>query len=237
MRKLNVGVVIGILLVAGTAWSSPLFLTVNDPSFETPVLSAANAVTPEGAQGWFAFNQIFAGTGWRTDAGTNTAGILQPILGASPLAFTTMAATAGSGSQVAFARAGGFIYQDLVALNSFGSFTVTVDVGRNATVASAPYTISLLSVASGGSTTVLGSMTGDVSTIAAGNWASQSFTFSGPTITNQMLRVQLSSAAGQVDFDNVSVHNNAPEIGGSAVFWTMFGVAGLFLYGKKRLAA
>jgi hypothetical protein len=240
MSKLNVGVVLGILLIASTAWSSPLFLNVNNPSFENPgVLTIPGVINNVGGKGAFAYNTIF---GW-TVSQNSTGGTYSPNPANDPFSLnatatgTHVASGANGvpgGTQVAFLTTGATMFQDLVALNSFGSFTLTVDVGRRTDVVdpTTPYTIALMT--SGGST--LKTLSGTLADLDSGFFSARTLTYTGATPVNQSLRVEF-SAGGLIAFDNVSVLNNAPEIGGSAVFWTMFGVAGLFIYGKKRLAA
>lgn len=245
MSKLNVGVVLGILLFTGMAWSSPILLNVTNASFESSQLVLGGPGVTTFPQGLVAYSI----PGW-TISGTGRAGTYQPNastpftanMGAAATNLATGAAgvTPNNGlTQLAFlsgaAGPAGIMFQDLVALNSFGSFTLTVDVGHRSDVVDAPFSIILMS--SGGTPLASIDTTLSAAGIGSGLWRELTLTYTGVTPVNDKLRVEFSASAGQVGFDNVSVLNDVPEIGGSAVFWTMFGVAGLFIYGKKRLAA
>jgi hypothetical protein len=226
MFKLNVGMVLGTLLLAAPAWSS--LIVVNNFSFEASLVSPTST-----GFGPYTLNI----PSWIT---TGTAGTFQP--NTNPVG--PFALNAGSpvptgptgvpdGVQVGFLQFGGSIFQDLTPIAGTGSYQVSVDVGHRTDVVSGAYTISLST--SGG--TPLASFTGDISSIASGAWARETVTFEGaPIPVGQSLRLTLSAPGGQVAFDNVEAYT-APEIGGSAVFWTMFGVAGFWIYRKKRSVA
>jgi len=244
MFKLKIGVVLGILLIAGTAWSTPLYLTVNNASFEEPQLDRTNATL--GPQGYYA-PSIFA---WNY---TGAAGTFQPNQENGPAFLANQIETGGHlatgatgvvaatnpvspwNTQVAYLMNGGAMYQDIATLNAFGSFTVTVDVGHKSDIPdTGTWDIALTSSVTN---TLLARLSGDLSGIGPGLWAAKTFTYTGATPVDEQLRIVITAAGRQVDFDNVSVLNNAPEIGGSSVFWTMVGVAGFWIYRKKRLVA
>jgi hypothetical protein len=236
MFKLNVGVVLGIVLLAGTAWSSPL--TVSNFSFESPVLVSGATGVAVGAHGIFEFGNLILGgiPGWTITSAASTTGILQPN-NIVPTIFTanvggpvaTGATGVPDGVQVGFLMNGGTIFQDLTPIAGNGFYSVTVDVGHRTDTASGGYSIMLSSGA-----TTLATFTGDISTIASGAWAQETVTYSGAAVPS--LRLTLAATGGQVAFDNVQALG-APEIGGSAIFWTMLGVAGFWIYRKKRLVA
>lgn len=239
MFKLNVGMVLGTLLLAAPAWSS--LIIVSNGSFENPALVAGNpGVVSSFANGLFEFGDLIGGgiPGWTITSGASNTGIYKPsVLGPFTLNAGSPVPTGPTGVpdgvQVGFLRSGGSIFQDLTPIAGTGSYQVSVDVGHRTDVVSGAYTISLST--SGG--TPLASFTGDISSIASGAWARETVTFEGaPIPVGQSLRLTLSAPGGQVAFDNVEAYT-APEIGGSAVFWTMFGVAGFWIYRKKRSVA
>lgn len=249
MFKLNVGVVLGIVLFAAPAWSS--LITVNNFSFEKPPLvQGGEGVTSFGAglytstiQDW----TFLTGTGgtylptavapagnFYANAGaphvpTNGAGIVPSTDGAA---------------QVAFLKDGATIYQNLGQLlgGSLG-YSLTVDIGHRYEITSTlSYSIMLQAFdTSTLATTTLATLPGTLSSIDKGYWTEKTLYFTGSDLAyaGQTLRVALSASGGdnQVNFDNVQVDSGVPEIGGSAVFWTMFGVAGFWIYRKKRLVA
>jgi hypothetical protein len=238
MFKLNVRVVLGIVLVAAAAWGSPL--TVSNFSFESPVLVSGATGVSSTLFGLFGFGNAIVGgiPNWTITSGASTTGIYQPNTStpftpnvAGPVA--TGATGVPNGNQVAFLLGGGSIYQDLTPVAGNGFYSVSVDVGRRTDVASGAY--SLILTTSGG--TSLATFTGDVSSIGSGLWARETVTFNGAALAaGQSLRLTLTAAGNQVAFDNVQAEA-APEIGGSAVFWTMLGVAAFWIYRKKRLVA
>ena len=61
--------------------------------------------------------------------------------------------------------------------------------------------------------------------------------YSGATPAGQQLQLGFAVTSGQTGFDNVTMADQVPEVGGPAVFWTMLGVAGFWVYRKKRLVA
>jgi hypothetical protein len=237
MFKLNVGVVLGIVLFAAPAWSS--IITVSNFSFESPLLvsGAPNVVTDRGL---YEFGNLMSGgdiPGWHTTTGASTAGIFAPNSTqtlytpdvVSPVA--TGATGVPNGFQVLFLQPGGSIYQNLTPIAGDGHYQVTVDVGHRSDVLSGAYSIILSS-----GITELARFDGNISSIARGAWAQETFTYNGAA-TPSSLKLTLTAAAdNQVAFDNVQV-DAAPEIGGSSVFWTMIGVAGFWIYRRKRLVA
>ena len=240
MFKLKVRVVLGIVLVAVAAWGSPL--TVSNFSFESPVLVSGATGVAVGAHGIFEFGDLILGgiPSWTIASGASTTGILQPN-NIVPTIFTanvggpvaTGATGVPNGVQVGFLMNGGTIFQDLTPIAGNGFYSVSVDVGHRTDIPSGAYSIILST--SGGAP--LARFDGDVSSIALGGWAQETVSFNGAAIpVGQSLRLTLTAAAGQVDFDNVQALG-APEIGGSAIFWTMLGVAGFWIYRKKRLVA
>lgn len=244
MFKLNVGVVLGIVLFAAPAWSS--LITVNNGSFENPFLgtsgvSGANYGALKGPFGWG--DVVGMGSpGWTINSANQTTGVLEPNTQtpftpnvAGPVA--TGATGVPVGVQVGFLQNKGSIYQDLIPITGNGYYSVTVDVGRRTDLAAGAGAYSLM-LTSG--STVLATFNGDVTGIASsggmapGAWARETVTYDGAPIDS--LRLTLTAAGNQVAFDDVQA-SGAPEIGGSSVFWTMIGVAGFWIYRRKRLVA
>src|ERR1035437_6789431 len=138
MFKLNVGMVLGTLLLAAPAWSS--LISVSNFSFEDALVSPTSTVF-----GPYTLNI----PSWFTTA---TAGTFQP--NTNPAGPFALNATAGGGllatgstgvvdatspvsptnAQMAFLSNGGTMYQDLGLLGASGSFSVTVDVGHRTDV-------------------------------------------------------------------------------------------------------
>lgn len=248
MSKLNVGVVLGILLFTGMAWSNPIL--VNNFSFETPVLNAGNSTVAAG----FGLSTLTI-TGWTITGANAVGGTYAPTTVANPNNYFANASGAGhvatnsggvvpssdGGAQVAYLRDGTTMFQDLTqVLGGPWGYSLTVDVGhRNEFTTPIGYSL-FLQAWNGTTATTLATLSGSLSGIDNGFWAERTLLFAGSqsAFAGQTLRVAFSASGGinQVQFDNVHV-DVVPEIGGSAVFWTMFGVAGLFIYGKKRLAA
>ena len=245
MFKLNVGMVLGTLLLAAPAWSS--LITVNNFSFESPVLVGTDPGVTTTAGFGLTVPTI---AGWTI---TGTAGTYAPTTVAPTVNFyanatgPTHVPTNGAGivpstdggAQVAFLKDGATIYQDLIApLGGSLGYSLTVDIGHRLEITS-PISYSIMLETSTG--TVLATLPGTLSSIDAGYWSQRTLYFVGDdsTFVGQNLRVALSASGGanQVNFDNVQVDSGVPEIGGSAVFWTMFGVAGFWIYRKKRLVA
>jgi hypothetical protein len=238
MFKLNVGMVLGTLLLAAPAWSS--LITVSNGSFENPVLPVAGSAS--GPRGLFGFGDLIGGiTAWNITTGAGTTGIFAPnstLITYTPNVVSPVA-TGATGVpitgvpndvQVLFLQSGGSIYQDLTPIAGNGYYQVSVDVGRRTDTASGAYSLMLTS-----GSTVLATFNGDVSSIAsAGLWARETVTYNGAAIPS--LRLTLTAAGNQVGFDDVQA-SGAPEIGGSSVFWTMIGVAGFWIYRKKRSVA
>jgi|ERR1035438_3663664 hypothetical protein len=240
MFRFKLGVAIGILLVTGTAWSS--MIPVSNFSFESPILVSGNAGVTTGGHGLFAYQDALVPpgiTGWTVTSGVSTAGIVQPNTTNPPFTANvvgpvdTGANGVPNGNQAAF-LVNGAMYQDLTPIAGNGFYTATVDVGRRTDTASGAYSIILMT--SGGAT--LAQFNGDISSLASGAWAAETVTYSGnPIPAGQQLVLELTSTtANQVDFDNVQV-TGAPEVGGPTVFWTMLGVAGFWIYRRKRLVA
>jgi hypothetical protein len=245
MFKLKFGVVLGIVLLAATAWGSPL--TVTNFSFESPIfgtsgVSGVNYAAPKGPFGFG--DQIGGIPGWTITSGASTTGLFEPNSTLTPFTpnvsspVATGATGVPNGVQVGFLMNGGNIFQDLTPIPGDGFYSVSMDVGHRTDIASGAYSI-LLSTSGG---TSLATFTGDVSTIASGAWALETVTYSGAAIpVGQSLRLTLTAAGGQVAFDNVladgETSGTVPEIGGFTVFWTMFGVAGIWIYRKNRSAA
>src|ERR1035437_319685 len=245
MFKRKIGMLLGILLVAGRAWSSPIAVT--NFSFEDPTLVNGNSGVFSAAAGLYTFTI----NGWTNVASNNFVGTYLPIQVAPTANFfanesgPTPVATGANGvplgSQVASLHVGGAMYQDLAGapLGGVVAYGFTVGVGGCLDIsASIAYTLSLMT---SGTNSTLATQSFNLSDIAAGDWAEKTLYFVGDTAAyaGQNLRVEFATtgSGGQANFDNVRLSDNVPEIGGSAVFWTMFGVAGFWIYRKKRLVA
>lgn len=237
MFKLNVGIVLGTLLLAAPAWSS--LISVSNSSFESPVL-VAGAPVVSGGKGLFEFGDLIGGgiPSWTITSAASTTGLLRPN---SSTPFTpnvggpvaTGATGVPDGLQVLFMGLGGTVFQDLTPIAGNGFYTVSVDIGHRTDFATGAYSL-ILTTSTG---TPLASFSGDISSIASGSWALETVTYNGAAIPDgQLLRLTLTASTNQVGFDNVQAQG-APEIGGSAVFWTMTGVAGFWIYRKKRSVA
>lgn len=238
MFKLNVGMVLGTLLLAAPAWSS--LITVSNGSFESPVLVAGGSVVA-GAKGLFEYGDLIGGgiPGWTITSGASTTGLFQPN-SSSPWTLNaggsvpTGPTGVPNGNQVAFLLGTGSIYQDLAPIADNGFYTVSVDVGHRSDIPSSAYSLILTTSITN---TPLARWDGNTSSIPLGTWALETVTYSGAAIPlGENLRLTLTSATSNVGFDNVQAEG-APEIGGSAVFWTMTGVAGFWIYRKKRSVA
>jgi hypothetical protein len=245
MFKLNVGVVLGIVLVAAAAWGSPI--TVNNFSFENPLLVVGGTGVTSVASG------LFTGSisGWTTAGGVGTYKLAQvaptdnffanvsDATHVSTNSAGVVPSTAGE-AQIAFLQSGGTMNLDLGQIlgGSLG-YSLTMDVGHRFGQTNPSMSYSIMLETSGGTT--LATLTGTRDAIDAGFWSQRTLFFSGndSAFAGQNLRVAISvsGGAGQVNFDNVQVSSGVPEIGGSAIFWTMFGVAGFWIYRKKRLVA
>jgi hypothetical protein len=85
-------------------------------------------------------------------------------------------------------------------LQASSTYTLSVDVGHRLDVNAMSYTIELVT---GG--VALNSATGNVATIPAGNFATESVSYTSPAgvAAGQPLEIRLISDGAQIDFDNV----------------------------------
>jgi hypothetical protein len=213
MRSLILVSVTAVFTICAAAVASPI--TINNPSFETPV-QCAGCFTYDSSTGWVSVGSVST---WR------------PILGAGQYD------SIPDGSQVAAIGepGAGEIYQDLTAtLLANTTYTLTFWVGQRSDTPLSAYDVALLA---GGST--LGSNTdGDPS---PGTFIEQTIVYnsgSAPAELGQTLEITVSgNGDGQADFDLFSLDatptgttSSTPE---PSNFWLVLGGLGLVAWFRR----
>jgi hypothetical protein len=188
-----------VLTIGGFFAAAPAFatlLTINNPSFEGPTVTAPNYYT-YGTQGQSSV------TGWNI-AGAGAAGVQDTAH------FVGDIATAPNGAQFGFVNEGSFdittLSQTLTdTLQPNTKYTLSIYVGGRTAAGSNPgnaYSITLYAGAS-----PLGSITPVTPTALA--WTSISMTYTSPSVVapGNSLQIQIAVPVGttQLDFDNVTL--------------------------------
>jgi len=216
--KLALHTIICVAAVLGANAAQAGSIAVTNSGFETPVVSGA-------VPGSF--------TGWQ--AGSN-AGVMNNDAGDF---------TAPGGSQVGYAGNGyGILFQDVGAVTTGGTYTLSLDVGAAPGSLFSDYRLLLGVWGPGGhdlATATIFAAAYNPVTISPGSWASVSLTGVATGLSGDLvIFLENSNAIGfgtQAGFDNVGLSTPAPEPASWALMVLGFGGMGLALRGRRRTAA